>query len=154
MTAAAPKDFNKTRAAFMQNISGANIPPLAFKLGYLLMYRYANHKTQLCYPSQTTLAADLGVSIRTIQRLLDILERHGLVIAPGDGRGKSSRYWIDPERVTRASPFTSQKGDKKGRHLATKKGDTGVARTNKKRTNIGDRGAKAPPVPLERERSR
>jgi DNA-binding MarR family transcriptional regulator len=83
MTSAAPKDFNKTRAVFMQNISGANIPPLAFKLSYLLVYRYANHKTQLCYPSQTTLAADLGVSIRTIQRLLDILERHGLVIAPG-----------------------------------------------------------------------
>ena len=121
-TAAAPKDFNKVRAAFMDRVSAPEVPHAAFKLAYLIAYKYANRVTRLAYPAQTTLANDLGVSVRTVQRLLDILERYGLVIAPGDGRTKSSRYWIDPERVTRVTPFSAKKGDKKRATTVAKKG--------------------------------
>jgi hypothetical protein len=126
------QEFNRIRIAFMQRVSAPSIPAVAFKLGWLIAFKYMNCETRVAYPAQETLAADLGTSVRTVQRLLDILERHGLVIVPGDGRGKSSRYWIDPERVTPASPFLAQKGDKKGRHPTPKKGDTHVTRTNKK----------------------
>jgi hypothetical protein len=153
MASITPTNFNKTRAAFMERISGANIPALAFKLAYLIVYRYANRETQLAYPSQTTLATDLGVSISTIKRLIDILERHGLVVVPGDGRGKSSRYWIDEERVSQMTSFPARKGVKKGCHPMTKKGVTGDTRT-KKRTNIPSDRCLTAPCQREGERDR
>ncbi len=125
MTAA--KDFNKTRALFMERVGAPNVPPIAFKLAHLILYKYANRATGLSYPSQTTLAADLGTSIRTVQRLLDILERHGLVVVPGDGRGQSSRYWIHPQRVSPVTPFPGRKDDKKGRHPTPVKGDIALS---------------------------
>jgi Helix-turn-helix domain len=146
MIAAAEKNFNKTRIVFMERVGAPNVPPIAFKLAHLILYKYANRTTGLSYPSQTTLAADLGSSIRTVQRLLDVLERHGMMIIRGDGRGQSSRYWIDPQRVSPVSPFPCQKGDRKGRHSTSIKGDTGVTRT-KERTNKTLEGSlKAPPL--------
>jgi hypothetical protein len=136
-------DFNKIRAAFMQRVSAPHILPHAFKLAWLLAYRYMNRETLTARPAQETLARDLNVSIRTVQRLLDILEPLGLTVIPGDGRGHASTYAIDPERATRVSsfrakrvtpvsPIDDEKGDirrQKGRHPATEKGDTGVAPT-------------------------
>jgi hypothetical protein len=113
--------FNKLRVAFMERVSAPNVPPHALKLAYLIAYRYMNRKTWTAYPPQERLAHDLNVSVRTVQRLLDILEPLGLTIMPGDGRGLASRYSIDPERVTRVSPFSAQKGDKKGRQKTPKR---------------------------------
>jgi hypothetical protein len=126
------KSLNEVRAAFMQRIAAPSIPPHALKLAYLIAFKYLNRQTWTARPAQDTLAADLNVSVRTVQRLLDILEPLGLTVVPGDGRGRASTYSIDPERATRVSSFEAQKGDKKGRHPTTKKGDTGVAPTKKK----------------------
>jgi hypothetical protein len=114
-------DLNKTRIAFMERASAPNVPPHAFKLAWLIAYRYLNRKTWTAYPPQERLARDLNASIRTVQRLLDILEPLGLTIVPGDGRGHASTYSIDPERATRVSSFAAQKGDKKGRQKAPKR---------------------------------
>ena len=114
-------NINKTRIAFMERASAPNIPPHAFKLAWLIAYRYMNRKTWTAYPPQERLARDLNVSVRTVQRLLDILEPLGLTIVPGDGRGYASTYAIDPERATRMSSFAARKGDKKGRQKAPKR---------------------------------
>jgi Helix-turn-helix domain len=154
------QDFNKTRAAFMERASAPHVPPVAFKLAWLISYRYMNRESRIAYPPQDRLARDLNVSVRTVQRLLDILERLGLGITPGDGRGKASTYWLDPltakaeERATPMSSFQGQKGDKKGRHPTPKKGDTHVAPTLLKRTKkeIGP-ATQAPISSGERERA-
>ena len=114
-------NINKTRIAFMERASAPNIPPHAFKLAWLIAYRYMNRKTWTAYPPQERFARDLNVSVRTVQRLLDILEPLGLTIVPGDGRGYASTYAIDPERATRMSSFAARKGDKKGRQKAPKR---------------------------------
>ena len=114
-------NINKTRIAFMERASAPNVPPHAFKLAWLIAYRYLNRKTWTAYPPQERLARDLNVSVRTVQRLLDILEPLGLTIVPGDGRGYASTYAIDPERATRMSSFAARKGDKKGRQKAPKR---------------------------------
>ena len=154
------QDFNKARASFMERASDPHILPHAFKLAWLLCYRYMNRESGTAHPAQDTLARDLNISIRTVQRLLDILRPLGLGIAPGDGRGKASTYWLDPvtargtERATSMSSFPAQKGDKKGRHPTTKKGDTHVAPTLLKRTKKSLLGElKLPPTDGERERA-
>jgi hypothetical protein len=100
---AAEKSFNQIRAAFMRRASAPNIPHAVFKLSWLLAYRYMNNETRTARPSQTSLAADLNVSIRTVQRLLDILQPLGLVIVA------ASTYWIEPEpdKATPMSPINT-----------------------------------------------
>ena len=100
-------EFNKLRAAFMHRASAPNIPHAVFKVAWLIAYRYMNRETRTARPSQTTLAADLAVSIRTVQRLLDILQPLGLVIVPGHGPNRASTYWIDPEKATPMSPINT-----------------------------------------------
>jgi hypothetical protein len=154
MTAAAPKDFNKTRAAFMERVSAPNIPPHALKLAWLIAYRYMNRETRLAHPSQETLARDLGIEIRSVRRLLDILERMGLVIASGLGRGNASSYWIDPEKVTTESAFRGEKRTRKSGLQTLKKGDSRV-RPTLIREPIRDRGSAthSPLSPEERDRA-
>jgi len=114
-------ELNSIRTAFLQRVAAPSIPHAAFKLAWLLAFKYMNRETQTARPAQATLAHDLNVSIRTVQRLLDILEPLGLIIVPGDGRGLASTYCIDAERATRVSSFSAEKGDKKGRQPAPKR---------------------------------
>ncbi len=99
----------------MQRVSAPHIAPHALKLAYLIAFKYMNKETGTARPAQDSLARDLNVSVRTVQRLLDILQPLGLGIAPGDGRGKASTYWIDPvtakgeERATPMSPFQEKR---------------------------------------------
>jgi len=104
-----PQEFNRIRIAFMQRLSAPSVPAVAFKLGWLIAYKYMNRETRVAYPPHPRLAADLGCSISTIKRLIDILERHGLHVAPGVGRGKASVYWIDPEKGSPMNPFPPRK---------------------------------------------
>ena len=141
--------FNKLRVAFMERASAPTVPPHALKLAYLIAFKYMNRKTMTARPAQETLARDLNVSVRTVQRLLDILEPLGLVIVPGDGRGLASTYCIDPERVTRVSSFSAQKGDKKGRQKPPKR-VTPVSPQLKK--NQEDSFGESSALPQKRER--
>jgi hypothetical protein len=129
MSTPAPKNFNAVRSAFMQRVSAPNIPPHALKLAWLIAYRYINRETRLAYPSQETLARDLGIEIRSVRRLLDILERLGLMIASGLGRGNANSYWIDPEKVTPGSAFKGEKRTRKSGLQTPKKADSRVRPT-------------------------
>ena len=63
------KDFNKARASFMRKASAPHVSPLAFKLAYLIAYKYMNAENWTARPSQETLAHDLGrAEVRTVQR--------------------------------------------------------------------------------------
>jgi hypothetical protein len=119
------KDFNKIRAAFMRKVSAPTIPALALKLAYVLAFKYMNVEEQAAHPAQETLAADLNVeAVRTVQRLLDVLQPLGLVVVPGHGPGRSSTYWIDPDKATRVSPINTTSVSPtpgKRRHLKTEK---------------------------------
>ena len=107
MTAAAPKDFNRIRAAFMQRASAPKVPHAAFKLGWLIAYRYMNRESGTARPAQETLARDLNVSVRTVQRLIDMLQPLGLVVVPGHGPNRASTYWLEQEKTTPLSPINT-----------------------------------------------
>src|SRR5262245_43720724 len=98
-------EFNKARGDFMRRASAPNLTPYALKLAYLLCYKYMNRETRIARPAQDTLARDLNVSVRTVQRLLDILRPLGLVIVLGHGPNRASTYWIEPEKATPVSPI-------------------------------------------------
>ena len=64
------------------------------KLVFILMANYADEK-DCCYPSQPTLARQAGVSIKTIQRVIEKLEELGFVKTLRKGTGnKSSLYQL------------------------------------------------------------
>jgi hypothetical protein len=119
-----PSNLNAIRAAFMRRASAPDISPTALKLAYLIAYKYMNNETGTARPSQDALARDLRASVRTVQRLLDILGPLGLVISPGHGPNRASTYWIDPDKATPLSPIGDRKGDiqrQRTRHPATEK---------------------------------
>ncbi|MBR0746188.1 hypothetical protein JQ582_19845 [Bradyrhizobium japonicum] len=126
------KTLNATRAGFMRRASAPDVNPHALKLAYLIAFKHMDSATGTARPSQDTLAAGLNVSIRTVQRLLDILTPLGLVIVPGHGPGRSATYWIDldkttpmsPINTTSMSPMGARKGDnrrQRTRHQTTEK---------------------------------
>jgi hypothetical protein len=110
MTAAAPtttQEFNKTRARFMQRASAPKVPHAAFKLAYLIAFKFMNREARTARPAQETLARDLNVSIRTVQRLIDMLQPLGLVVVLGHGPNRASTYWLDPGKATPMSPINT-----------------------------------------------
>ncbi|UGX95794.1 helix-turn-helix domain-containing protein [Bradyrhizobium barranii subsp. barranii] len=126
------KTLNASRAAFMRRASAPDINALALKLAYLIAFKHMDTETgKTTLRSQETLARDLNVTVRTVQRLLDILIPLGLVIVPGHGPGRAATYWIDPDKATPVSPINTtpvspiggRKGDTRRpntRHLTTK----------------------------------
>jgi Helix-turn-helix domain len=146
------------RIAFLRRASAPDIPALAFKLAYLIAFKYMNRSTGTAHPSQETLAKDLDASDRTVRRLLTMLEPLGLAIDPGDGRGNASTYLLEtrtnepslevPGKADMDDLFSPLKADAdvhlsdtkadttvhlsrpKGGHLASVKVDTGVLPTN------------------------
>jgi hypothetical protein len=111
----ASKDFNKARALFMARVSAPEIPAMALKLAYVIAYKRMNTDTQVLFIGQPELCREIGVKDpRTIRRdLLPILERCGLSIEPGLGRGHASAYRIveGEEKGDPAPPFKEEKGD-------------------------------------------
>jgi hypothetical protein len=154
------KEHSEARIAFLRRASGPDIPPLAFKLAYLIAFKYMNRSTGTAHPSQETLAKDLDASDRTVRRLLTMLEPLGLAIDPGDGRGNASTYRLEtrtndpsldgPKKGDMGDLFSPIKADAdvhlsdtkadttvhlsppKGGHLASGKVDTGVLPTNRR----------------------
>lgn len=64
------------------------------KLVFILMANYADEK-DCCYPSQLTLARQAGLSVKTIQRVIEKLEELGFVKTLRKGTGnKSSLYQL------------------------------------------------------------
>jgi hypothetical protein len=148
---AASESFNQVRAAFLQRVSAPGVTPFALKLAYLIAFKYMNRESRTARPAQETLARDLNVSVRTVQRLLDILQPLGLAIVLGHGPNRASTYWIEPKKATPASPINTtpvssierRKGDirrQKRRHPATEKATSvspqPIRRTKKKNQGV------------------
>jgi hypothetical protein len=111
----AGKEFNKRRAIFMKLAAADDLPPILVKLAYLIAFQEIDLKTQTTRRTHATLAARMGVTPRTIQRLLVILtKRCGLIVQSGRGRHQMDTYWIGPlpaENTTPMSHFSSRKCD-------------------------------------------
>ena len=89
------REQSDARIAFLRRASGPDIPALAFKLAYLIAFKYMNQKTWTAFPSQETLSKDLPADVRTVRRLLAVLQPIGLAIEPGRGRGNVTIYRIE-----------------------------------------------------------
>lgn len=82
----------------------------------VLLCRHRNAASGLCNPSQGRLANDLGVTPRSVQRMLSALQQRGhIVIEPvyrKHGGQTSSRYWIRfaeaPRDTDRRSPHDTE----------------------------------------------
>jgi DNA-binding MarR family transcriptional regulator len=79
--------------AFKQNIEPGP------KLVLLALADHANGQTGLCIPGQKSLAEQCSMSVRTVQRHIQVLEKSGLLRREarmrGDGRGRTSdRYYL------------------------------------------------------------
>ena len=59
----------------------------------------------ICWPSQAYIAAIARISVKTVQRGLDVLERDGVVrvLVRNPGRGRSNKYRLDVQRFMAAS---------------------------------------------------
>lgn len=130
----APKGFTKLPNAilFAPNLSPAS------KTLYLLLINYAGNKSY-CWPSQSKLATDLGVSTKSIGRWLDELTSHGLITTRRRGQTKSNVYYLakseqtnSPVRTDKSSiqeqtnsPTNKKQGEQ---DLINKKQDSSVAR--------------------------
>jgi helix-turn-helix protein len=95
----APSDVEKLRKRFMRQkrawIDGMSLdhdlPSFAFRLAYHIASKYLNSTSGDAWPKQTTLAADLGVCVKTIQNGLVALEKAGLIAVQGS-RGLVNHY--------------------------------------------------------------
>jgi len=65
------------------------------KTTYSLLLDYA-WQTGSCFPGQQTLANDLGVSVRTVQRDLEELKNSGLIDWKQRGKNRTNIYYILP----------------------------------------------------------
>ena len=107
------------------------VSPNAARLATVVCLVYLNAKSGMAWPSLETLADDVGLSVRHVQRLVRRLERLGyLGITTSTGRGRANVYRIcTPERVTPGSPLDELKGDKSGQERVTPRPPQHIDRT-------------------------
>lgn len=86
--------FELSRAQFMAGAAAPNVPANVLKLGYVIAYKRMDVESMTAVVSQKTLAADLNMTVRSVQNLLPMLETFGLVIEPAGGPGKPSVYRV------------------------------------------------------------
>ncbi|WP_029079313.1 hypothetical protein [Bradyrhizobium sp. th.b2] len=121
-----PNDFNRLRAQFSRRANAREVPALASKLCWWVAYGHMDTKRRSAFVTQKTLAGDLGgVTVRSVQRMIDVLKPLGLNVAPGHGPDKASTYWIgeanttsmspiEADNTTSMSPIQSGQGDTQG----------------------------------------
>jgi hypothetical protein len=142
------KEFNKVRAGFMRRASAPKLSPLVLKLAYVIAFKYMSVETQIAYPGQETLGADLNVSARTIRTLLDILEPLGLAIIPGHGPHRSSTYCLDPDRAMRESTPPQKRKPASGykrKPASGYKPNTGNLVHDNRKLDVTNTGSQLPP---------
>ena len=98
--------------------------PSSDKFVLLMLADHAN-PNGYCFPSQKRLARHPSLSVRTVQYAIQRLVKGNWIkiVKEPDGRGKSTEYLINLEKVAMASPF-NEKGcnpDHKGRNLRQKR---------------------------------
>ena len=105
-------DFDLIRAQFVARAAAPDIAANVLKLGYVIAYKHMDVASMTATVGQEALAADLNVSVRTVQKLLPVLQGLGLVIEPGAGRSNRSIYRVasaDPENAKAASPLDAER---------------------------------------------
>lgn len=80
---------------------------------YARLVRFAGREG-ICFPSQETLAAELGVSVRTVRRDLATLARWRLIQHQRGGRGRSNRYVFLWHEEFERSRMAAQRLDAEG----------------------------------------
>ena len=121
-------DFNRRRAQFSRLANAPGIPALASKLCWWIAYGHLNLKSRSTSVSQITLANDLGgVTVRSVQRMIDVLKPLGLNVAPGHGPNRASN-WIGEPNTTSMSPIEADNTTSMS-SIQSSQGDTGVGST-------------------------
>ncbi|WP_338822732.1 hypothetical protein WDM22_02085 [Bradyrhizobium septentrionale] len=99
-------DFNRLRAQFSRRANAREIPPRASKLCWWIAYGHMDLKRRITFVTQKTLATNLGGTVRSVQRMIDVLKPLGLKVAPGHGPDNASTYWIsEADNTTSMSPI-------------------------------------------------
>jgi hypothetical protein len=119
--------FELSRAQFMAGAAAPNVPANVLKLGYVIAYKRMDVESKTAVVSQKTLAADLNMTVRSVQNLLPMLETFGLVIEPAGGPGKPSVYRVkslasESVRPKAASPIGVKASESSRRRLAARPG--------------------------------
>lgn len=86
--------FNLARAQLLARVAGPEVAANVLKLAYVIAYKHMNVESKTAVVGHKTLAADLNVTVRTIQGLLITLKTFGVAINRGAGRNKLSVYRI------------------------------------------------------------
>lgn len=74
-------------------LKSKKISPAA-KLTYAMLLSYA-WQNDYCFPGQTRLASDIGVTDRSVRTYLKELEEKGLLKIKQQGQGKPNMYYLD-----------------------------------------------------------
>jgi len=88
-------DFTRQEFAWLREVKNDHLlPPLACKLAITLLQFYSRIE-RCARPGVELLAAEMDVSVRTVQRLLQKMTQRHLTIDVGGGRGGTNVYrWI------------------------------------------------------------
>jgi len=86
---------------------------LAFRVGYVIASKYLNRRTHDAWPAIQTLAADVSVSERAIQKALRELENLDyLRIVKGGGRGRTNRYELNRPKGEAYDTLSARKDER------------------------------------------
>ena len=98
------------------------------KVTYLVLLHHAR-QTARCFPGQDTLAAERGVSDRSIRSHLAELVGRGLVTVERRGRAKSNYYWLESLEDVYRKQTSTQAHDRKNSSATDRKFASGPLRT-------------------------
>jgi hypothetical protein len=117
--------FDLSRAQFIARAAAPDVSANVLKLAYVIAFKRMNVESKMAIVSQKTLAADLNMTVRSVQNLLPMLETFGLVVEPAAGPGKPSVYRVkslasESESPKAASPI----GAKRTNGIASFDGET------------------------------
>jgi hypothetical protein len=101
------------------------------KVTYLVLLHHAR-QTARCFPGQDTLAAERGVSDRSIRSHLAELVERGLVTVERRGRAKSNYYWLESLEDVYRKESSTQAHDRKIPSAGDRKSASGPKRTLEK----------------------
>lgn len=120
------------------------------RLALMLLADYADEQ-HASWPSINTMALEMGCSVRSVQRAIDLLEKHGLVMVESrqakNGRQMSNRYFLAVEGL-----FVGCQSDTPSISANLGEGDNLTPTEGDKLTGegvTGDRGRVSPVSPLD-----
>lgn len=103
-------------AWMLQVATDHELTPAAAKIAAVLVFKYLNTKTGACFPSQETLASDVGLKVRQVKSLVKALADRGHLTILRGNKGHSNRYKMilwdrkeEPVSDTDTCKFTSSK---------------------------------------------